>query len=488
MDTLTPDSKTIYFSVNDKTPSSYSIYKYTIGNDKIELVWDEPGLWNLHDIKDGVALLEKNIGSMQNEHYLLDLKSKKLSPLIGIGEKEDFSIFFANEKNEYIVLTNKLSEFRKIYRFKSGKLHSLSPDTSADIINLKMSDDRTKLVYQINKNGSMETQMMSLHTKKIIPLNPTKVSLQSIAGAISHNNRYVTMTSEQHNEPRKNFVIDLTTLKFTEWTQSSTPEISTTDFVAPVLEYYDAKDGQKIPMFVWRPEKCKQETCPVVVSFHGGPESQATPRFLPIISLYNDNGFIYVTPNVRGSDGYGKSWLSADNGPKRLEVITDIRDCAIYIKKHWAKNGKIPKVGITGGSYGGYSTLVGVSMFAEHFDAGAAIVGMSNLITFLENTAPYRRQLRVNEYGDPEKDRQALIQLSPSSYYDKVVRPVFIAHGATDPRVPVGEAVQFFEKIKSKNELSKLVIFPDEGHGVAKRPNIVLLNSYLIDFFEKTLR
>ncbi|MBY0383568.1 prolyl oligopeptidase family serine peptidase, partial [bacterium] len=125
---------------------------------------------------------------------------------------------------------------------------------------------------------------------------------------------------------------------------------------------------------------------------------------------------------------------------------------------------------------------------ADSYDAGFAIVGMSNLITFIENTAPYRRALRMNEYGDPSKDREAMLQLSPATYIDKVTKPVLIAHGATDPRVPVGEAVQFYEVIQKKNSESKLVIFPDEGHGVSKRPNIVLLNSYGFDFFEKHLK
>lgn len=485
---FTTDSKTIYYSVNDKSPSSYTVYKYSLETNSSDIVWEEPGLWNLHDIKGDIALLEKNIGSMQNEHYLLNLKTKKLSPLLGVGEKEDFSIYFAQEQNEYIVLTNKLSDLRQIYRYKNGQFVPLTSEVKFDINSFAISHDRSKLVYQINANGNLTTQLLDLKSNKKTSLDPLKNALQTTLGRITSNNRYVTLTSEQHDQPRRNFVVDLNSLRSVEWTSISSPEINTQGFVAPTLEYYDAADGNKIPMFVWRPQQCEKVSCPVIVNFHGGPESQAIPRFNPIYSLYNEKGFIYVTPNVRGSDGYGKKWLMADNGKNRLNVITDIRDCSIYIKKHWKKNGVEPKIGITGGSYGGYSTLVGVSLFAEHFDAGAAIVGMSNLLTFLENTAPYRRQLRVNEYGDPEKDRQALIELSPSTYSQKVKAPVLIAHGATDPRVPVGEALQFFKTIQSQNAKSQLVIFPDEGHGVSKRPNIVLLNSYLIDFFEKTLK
>ena len=149
-----------------------------------------------------------------------------------------------------------------------------------------------------------------------------------------------------------------------------------------------------------------------------------------------------MTPNVRGSDGYGKTWLHADNGPKRLQVITDIEDCARFIRDRWAATAVAPRIGITGASYGGYSTLVGMTMFAGAYDAGVSVVGMSNLTTFLNNTAAYRRPLRITEYGDPAKDGDALRRLSPITYIDQVKAPLLIIQGANDPRVPVSEALQ----------------------------------------------
>jgi len=140
-----------------------------------------------------------------------------------------------------------------------------------------------------------------------------------------------------------------------------------------------------------------------------------------------------VEPNVRGSDGYGKTWYHADDGPKRLDIITDIEDCARHIRKAWAVSGKAPRVGIVGGSYGGYSSLIGMTMFGGAYDVGVDIVGISNFLTFLNNTAPYRRALRVSEYGDPEKDREALIKLSPLTYLDRLKGPLLIIQGANDP-------------------------------------------------------
>jgi dipeptidyl aminopeptidase/acylaminoacyl peptidase len=226
----------------------------------------------------------------------------------------------------------------------------------------------------------------------------------------------------------------------------------------------------------------------VLVDFHGGPESQATAGFDPWAQVFVDVGFIHVSPNVRGSDGYGKAWLHADDGPKRLAIITDIEDAAKWARTAFAEGGKAPKVGVSGWSYGGYSTLVAMTMFAGAYDAGAAGVSISSLVTFLQNTAPYRRALRISEYGDPDKDRDALVQLSPITHVDKLAAPLLLVQGANDPRTPVGEAVQFHEVATKKGVASKLIVFADEGHGMSKRENQVLALGAMVQFFQQHLQ
>ena len=240
-------------------------------------------------------------------------------------------------------------------------------------------------------------------------------------------------------------------------------------------------------MFVRRPERCAGDPCPVVVEFHGGPEGQARPGFSPYAQLFVDAGFVFAEPNVRGSDGYGRKWIDADNGARRLDVITDIEDAARWARGAFAKDGKPPRVGILGGSYGGYSALMGMTMFAGAYDAGVSIVGISNLVTFLENTAPYRRILRTSEYGDPEKDRDALVKLSPVTYVDRVKAPLLVVQGASDPRVPVGEAIQIHDALQARGVPVELVVFPDEGHGAAKRENRVQMIGRAVLFFREHL-
>jgi len=247
-------------------------------------------------------------------------------------------------------------------------------------------------------------------------------------------------------------------------------------------------------MFVRFPKGCAPgenpgaDPCPVVVEFHGGPEAQATPGFSPYAQLFLDAGFVFVEPNVRGSDGYGKAWLDADNGRKRLDVISDIDDAGKWVRANWGRNGKPPKVGVTGGSYGGYSTLVAMTMFAGTYDAGAASVGISNLETFLRNTAPYRRILRISEYGDPDKDAESLRKLSPVTYLDRVKAPLLVVQGVNDPRVPAGEAIQLHDALEKRGVSSPLILFADAGHGTSKRADQALWVGHVLKFLEENLK
>ncbi len=314
------------------------------------------------------------------------------------------------------------------------------------------------------------------------------------AGASTADGRFVTIGVETAQAPRASYVWDWQKGTLTQWVLPSAPEVDLSTFVSARLMSYPARDGTKIPMFVRFPKGCApnenvtQDPCPVVVEFHGGPEAQATPGFSPYAQLFVDAGIIFVEPNVRGSDGYGKKWLDADNGPKRLDVITDIDDAGKWVRANWGRNGKAPKVGVVGGSYGGYSTLIAMTMFAGTYDAGAASVGISNLQTFLRNTAPYRRILRISEYGDPDKDAEALRKLSPVTYLDRVKAPLLVVQGVNDPRVPAGEAIQLHDALEKRGVSSPLILFADAGHGTSKRADQVLWVGHVLRFLEENLK
>jgi dipeptidyl aminopeptidase/acylaminoacyl peptidase len=482
------DSRYIYFRSNDLKPDAYALHRYDVKEKKSELLFSQDGLWSIADHRpDGKLLLGKEVGSNMVEYYEWSPGQKDPTPLFGQGEREDYQAAYGLTNGEVLVKTPHFGEFRRLYSWKAGKFTAISPEIKHDVTAFEIDDARKHIFYEVNEDGYNHLHVLDAKTHAEVKLPKLPPADHVFASTISHNGRYAVINIDPGNGPQLRWVLDWNTNKLTRWQLPSAPEVDLTRFVRATLESYPARDGTPIPMFVRRPAHC-DGPCPVIVDFHGGPEGQAVPGFSPYAQIFVDAGFVFIEPNVRGSDGYGKTWIHADDGPKRLDVITDIEDCAKYVREKFAVNGKAPKVGILGGSYGGYSSLVGMTMFAGAYDAGVEIVGISNLVTFLQNTAPYRRALRISEYGDPEKDHDALIKLSPITYLDRVKGPMMLIQGASDPRVPVGEALQIHEALEAKKLPNDLVIFADEGHGAQKRDNVVYQIGYALKFFKQHLQ
>jgi dipeptidyl aminopeptidase/acylaminoacyl peptidase len=483
---ISDDGRYVYFRANDIKPDSFAIYRWDRTGKRKEAVFTEPGLWSVADHRpDGRLLLNRDLGSSVNEVHEWNPASKKLTPIIGQGEREEFDARYA-AGDEVLVLTPKLGEFRRLYRWRAGKLTPISPESKFDVSGYDIDRRRTRILYTVNEGGYTRLHGIDARSYKPLTLPRLPEADHVVAGAFSHTGRYVSLSVDTGKAPAQSYVLDWQTGKLTQWHQVNAPEVDLSRFVRASLEFYPARDGTPIPMFVRRPRQCAAP-CPVVVQFHGGPEGQSRPGFDPRGQLFVDAGFVFVEPNVRGSDGYGKAWYHADDGPRRLAIITDIEDAARHIRKEWASGGRAPRLAIVGGSYGGYSSLIGMTMFAGAYDVGVAVVGISNLLTFLENTAPYRRAMRINEYGDPVKDRDALVKLSPSSYIDKVKGPLLLIQGANDPRVPAGEAIQMYQALQAAGRKPNLIIFPDEGHGSAKRSNQVLQLGHALKFLQAHL-
>jgi dipeptidyl aminopeptidase/acylaminoacyl peptidase len=483
---VSDDSKAVYFRANDVDPASYAIYRFDVAAGKRERVFDTPGLWSIADHRGGTWLMSKALGNTQIEIYEYELATKKLTPLLGQGESEQYQAVYGAKPGQILVRTNKLGDFHRIYRLEKGKLEPITPEMKHDVAGFGIDRPRTRIYYLVNENGYSRAHALDAATFKPIALPKLPDADNINITGVSHNGRFAQLAVDGSTMPQQSMVYDWQTRKLTTWRVPSAPEIDTKKFAKAQLESYPARDGTKIPMFVWRPAKCNGP-CPVVVDFHGGPEGQSQAGFNGFAQLFVDAGFVFVRPNVRGSTGYGKKWLDADNGPKRLAVVTDIEDAAKYIRASWGKDGKAPKIGVMGGSYGGYSSLMAMTYFAGAYDAGVQEVGISNLLTFLNNTAPYRRILRTSEYGDPVKDKEALIQLSPITHVKKIKAPLLSIQGVNDPRVPVGEALQIYKELEARKIPGGLILFPDEGHGTAKRSNQVLSIGHTIAFFEKHL-
>jgi dipeptidyl aminopeptidase/acylaminoacyl peptidase len=488
---VSDDGAWVYFAANDVKPDSYAVYRWNVATRTKELLVDAPGLWSVGDHRpDGTLLLKKSTGSLTSEYWERDPATGKRTPVLGVGETEEYEgTSYGAAPGELLVLTPKLGEYRKLCRWDGKKLSPVTGDLEWDVSGFGLDEAKTRVLYTVNEGGYTRLHAVDAKTFAPVPLPKLPDGADHVyAGSSTRDGRYTTIGVETAKAPRTSYVYDWKAGALTRWVVPSSPEVDTTTFAAATLESYPARDGTKVPAFVRRPSKCEPAPCPVLVEFHGGPEGQAQPGFSTYAQMFVDAGFVFVEPNVRGSDGYGRSWLDADNGAKRLKVWTDIEDAATWARTAFAAGGKAPRVGVMGGSYGGYSALVAMTKFAGAYDAGVSIVGISNLVTFLENTAPYRRILRTTEYGDPAKDRDVLVELSAVTHISKLKAPLQIQQGATDPRVPVGEALQVYEAAKRTGAPTELLIYADEGHGAGKRENQVLMVGHALRWMETHLK
>jgi acetyl esterase/lipase len=248
----------------------------------------------------------------------------------------------------------------------------------------------------------------------------------------------------------------------------------------PEAHRIPAPDGSEIPCLVYRPvpgdgggpggssSRLAAVAGSAVLDVHGGPEAQAPPVFSVYVQALAAAGHTVLVPNVRGSTGYGKRWYSADDGHRRLDAVADLAAIHAYLPELGLDSGR---AALWGGSYGGYMVLAGLAFQPDLWAAGVDIVGIASLVTFLENTSAYRRAYREREYGTLARDREFLASVSPLTRIDDVIAPLFIIHGANDPRVPLSEAEQIHAAMTRRGLECELRVYPDEGHGLAKRAN-----------------
>ena len=306
--------------------------------------------------------------------------------------------------------------------------------------------------------------------------------------AFSRDGRLLTYAFSSPLVPGDTWLHDLDSGRARRLTASPSG-VDPATFVEPQLVRVASFDGEQIPVFVFRPRRDASSTgsgrVPVVVMIHGGPESQYRPAFAALTQYLVAAGFAVVAPNVRGSTGYGKRFEHLDDVDKRLDAVADL--AAVHDWLATTDDLDPDRAALYGGSYGGYLTLCGLAFQPERWAAGVDIVGMSSLVTFLERTAPWRRRFREREYGSLERDRALLEAASPLGRVDAIRAPLFLLHGANDPRVPRGEAEQIAAVLAGKGVRCDLRVYEDEGHGLAKLANRIDAYPRVVDFLTEVL-
>lgn len=391
------------------------------------------------------------------------------------------------------------SEFHHLYyqRLDQDRPINLTPDIPWDIESVTVSKDGKHVAFVSNEDGVNKTYL--LDTAKIsrhgsVAYSPVRGLPQGVVTGCSFDPRgarlAVSLSCSQ--TPGDVFVTDINRGSLTRWTFSEVGGLNTDNFVDPTLIHFDTFDkvnGQprQIPAFYYKP---KQATgpMPVLIEIHGGPESQMQPYFSSLTQyLVNELGIAVIKPNVRGSSGYGKTYVSLDNGFLREDSVKDIGSLLDWIasQPELDKN----RVAVMGGSYGGYMTLASMEHYNDRLTAGVDNVGISNFITFLKNTQDYRRDLRRAEYGD-ERDPEMhafMEKIAPTNNAHKLTKPMFVIQGKNDPRVPVTEAEQMVREIRGNGGDVWYLMAEDEGHGFRKKTNRDFYLQAVVMFLQKHL-
>jgi len=449
------------------------------------------GGWDIQDWSpdDKHLLVIEEISINESYLWLFDTQSgnrKELTPRPAEGgEKVSYSrARFAKDGKGIFVTTDRDSEFQRLafVDLASGKQTFLIPQAKWDIDDWDLSADGTRIAYVFSENGRSTLHLASIGMKENIISTisqtdpvfdpPQPAAVISRLHWHKHDN-VLAFDVASARSPSDVYAWSPDAPKVTRWTESETGGIPASQFVEPKLVTWKSFDGREISGFLYLPDPQKfPGPRPVVVNIHGGPESQFRPGFLGRNNyIINELGCAMIFPNVRGSEGYGKTFLKLDNGFKREDSYKDIAALLDWIKTQ--SQLAADRIMVTGGSYGGHMTLAVATYYADRIRCALDVVGISNLRTFLEHTESYRRDLRRVEYGDERdpKMREFMERTAPVNNAQKITKPLFVVAGANDPRVPKSEADQIVATLKRQGTPVWYLVGKDEGHGFAKKKN-----------------
>ena len=489
----------IAFQSTKRNGSSNDVWVMSIDdpqNTKLILESPDGSWWGAVDWTedDDKVLMQNYISIANSKAYIVDLNTQKKTLLLGKKDAPSVNSALAFDKDDkgIFFITNQYGEFNQLayYNIATTEVTVISKEISWDVDGFSISEDSKKAAFVVNENGY--SSLYLLNPKSFAFKKVTSLPIGLIGSMqFSKDNRSLGLTLNTYQSPSDTYVLDLqyNSLRYgklTRWTYSEVGGLDTSKFVEPELIHYESFDGRKIPAFIYAKKTGSPQ--PVIISIHGGPEGQARPSFSSTYQLWMANlGAAVITPNVRGSDGYGKEYLSLDNGFKREDSVKDIGALLDWIKTQPHLDSS--RVAVYGGSYGGYMVLASAVHYSDRLKAAVDIVGISNFVTFLKNTKDYRRDLRRVEYGDErDPDMEAFLQnISPNNNVDQIQVPMFVVQGENDPRVPVTEAEQVVKSLRNNGKKVWYMNALNEGHGYRKKENRDIYQQAVILFLKENL-
>ncbi|RFF28809.1 MULTISPECIES: alpha/beta fold hydrolase [unclassified Wenzhouxiangella] len=488
------------FQSTRRNGRSNDIWMFDFENErKAELVLEAPdGSWwgPVEFSSDNEKLLVVQYVSVNDSRiHVLDLGSGELTRIAGSEEDPSRNLpsgFDADDKGVYFS-TDAEGEFARLaWRplDPGGEARVITDDIPWSVQGLELNHAGDAGVFVTNEGGISRLYRFDPADESYSPIDSLPEGL--VYGAsFSADDESLALVVNNPRSPSDVHVMDWNSGELTRWTYSEVGGLDTEQFVMPELIHYptfDEVDGEprEIPAFVYRPQG--EGPHPVIIQIHGGPESQSRPGFSSTYQLWIDYlDAAVIRPNVRGSAGYGKSYLRLDNGMRREDSVRDIGALLDWIKAQ--PDLDADRVAVYGGSYGGYMVLASAVHYSDRLKAAVDIVGISNFVTFLENTEDYRRDLRRVEYGD-ERDpemRAHLQAISPLNNVEKIDVPMFVVQGENDPRVPVSEAEQIVAALREQGSPVWYMNALNEGHGYRRKENRDLYSEAVVLFLETFL-
>ena len=485
------DKSGFYYISNKRNPQFFDLYEMDMQSLESEMIYKNEENLTVEDISHNGQLLalSKSITTSENKLFLYDLQTKEMTELSEEAAQYSASGFDKNDEHFYYI-TNAGREFKSLieYNLETKKSNNLF-ETNWDVMYSYLSENDKYRVIGINEDGKNSLIINNTQTGEEVDL-PDMQNEDIVAVNISDSEELMRLTIGTAKAPNNLYVYDFSSGDLKKLTNTLNPEIDAEDLVSAEVVRYKSFDGLEIPAIYYKPHQASENNkVPALVWVHGGPGGQSRVGYSALIQYLVNQGYAILAVNNRGSSGYGKTFFRMDDKKHGDE---DLKDC-IWGKK-WLQDQEYidaDKIGIIGGSYGGYMTMAAMTFTPDEFEAGVNIFGVTNWLRTLKSIPPYWEAFRealYEEMGDPVKDSIALYNKSPLFHADQVKNPVMVLQGANDPRVLQVESDEIVAALKENDVPVEYIVFEDEGHGFIKKENEIKAYRQIREFLDKYLK
>ncbi|MFL5406599.1 MAG: S9 family peptidase [Myxococcales bacterium] len=487
------DLSAFYVETNERDPKFFDFYRYDAKTLERKLLFQNPGGYDIADITDDEKwiALGKTQTTTDSDIYLANVATKELKHITPHkGEVSNRADGFDPANAALFFRTDEGGEFAFVrkYVLATGKLEDVEK-ASWDVMYTTFSWNGKYRVTAINDDGRTVVHLRDGKTGKEVAL-PRMPEGDITSVSFSRSERLMSFYASSDRSPSNLYVLDFPTGKVTRLTDTLSKEIDPEDLVASEVVRFKSFDGMAVPNIYYKPlDASPEHKAPALVWVHGGPGGQTRKGYSALIQYLVNHGYVVLGINNRGSSGYGKTFFTADDQKHGREPLWDCVEAKKWLSAQPYVDGK--KIGIIGGSYGGYMVLAALAFQPEVFDVGVDIFGVSNWLRTLQSIPPYWESFRLalyKEIGDPVKDEAMLKANSPLFHADKIRRPLLVLQGQNDPRVIKPESDEIVDAVKKNHVPVEYVVFPDEGHGFTKKANEVRAYSTTLEFLDKYLR